>query len=124
MDASSCAARLVGSAKRVHRPDEGRCRQLAAVHPLRGSKSERSVVTRRSTLALAIAGLALIVVAIVAWHAPPRAPLLAPAASEGCAPAQDAEAAAPRLTLEQMSGGWLCLQDLEGEVVLVNTWAT
>jgi len=79
---------------------------------------------RRSPLTLAFAGLALIVVAIVAWYALPREGTLAPAGGEDCAPAQRADAAAPRLTLGLLSGGRLSLEDLAGEVVLVNTWAT
>lgn len=79
---------------------------------------------RRSTLVLALAGVALIVVAIVAWLALPRAPLLAPTGGEDCAQAQESNAAAPGLVLEQLSGGHLALQDLAGNVLLVNTWAT
>lgn len=79
---------------------------------------------RRSTLTLALTGLALIGVAIVAWYALPREGTLAPAGAEDCAPAQQADAAAPKLTLELLSGGRLSLEDLGGEVVLVNTWAT
>ncbi len=79
---------------------------------------------RRSTLGLAIAGLALIVVAIVAWFALPRAQALAPASGEDCTPAQEADAVAPELTLEELPGGQLSLQDLAGQVVLVKTWAT
>jgi peroxiredoxin len=73
---------------------------------------------------MAAAGLALIVVAFVAWLVLPRSPMRAPADGEDCAPAQEANAAAPELTLEKLSGGRLSLHDLAGDVVLVNTWAT
>jgi len=79
---------------------------------------------QRSTFAFAVAGLALIIIAIVAWHALPRAQAFAPAGSEDCAPAQEADAVAPELTLEELSGRELALQGMAGEVVLVNTWAT
>ncbi len=85
---------------------------------------ERDIVTRRSTLALAVAGVALIMIAIIAWLALPRVPSLTPAGDDDCAPAQEADGPAPELELEQLSGGRLTLEDLAGEVVLLNTWAT
>lgn len=79
---------------------------------------------RRSTLSLAAAGVALIVLAFVIWLALARGLSKAPAGGEDCAPAQAVEADAPELTLELLLGGQLALQDLHGDVVLLNTWAT
>jgi thiol-disulfide isomerase/thioredoxin len=79
---------------------------------------------RRSTLVLALAGLALIVIAIIAWLALPRVALVTPAGDDDCAPALEADGPAAELALEQLSGGQLTIQDLAGDVLLLNTWAT
>ena len=85
---------------------------------------EGYLITRRSTLVLAVAGMTLIVIAIVVWLVLPQVPGLAPAGDDDCAPAQEANGLAPDLALEQLSGGQLSLQELAGDVVLLNTWAT
>ncbi len=85
---------------------------------------EAYFVTHRSTLVLTVAGLTLIAIAIVVWLVLPPVQSLAPAGDDDCAPAQEADSPAPELMLEQLPGGQLSVQELAGDVILLNTWAT
>jgi peroxiredoxin len=88
------------------------------------SRKKKKEQNRSRVAALALIGAGLLLLGVVALVALPKPGATAESTSERSAIPMEVSFPAPELSLTDLEGNPVSLQDLQGTVVLVNNWAT